>query len=91
MLQRKHLGRRHQRALPAGLDRTDERGERNGSLTGADVALEQALHRLIRVEVALNRLEGSRLGTGQLEGQRRHEMATRSTLTRFQNRKSEKK
>ena len=27
----------------------------------------------------------------QLEGQRRHEMATRSTLSRFQNRKSEKK
>lgn len=27
----------------------------------------------------------------QIEGQRRHEMATRSTLTRFQNRKSEKK
>ncbi|MFA7233205.1 MAG: hypothetical protein WC076_03750 [Terrimicrobiaceae bacterium] len=26
----------------------------------------------------------------QIEGQRRHEMATRSTLTRFQNRKSEK-
>lgn len=27
----------------------------------------------------------------QFEGQRRHEMATRSTLSRFQNRKSEKK
>jgi 3'-phosphoadenosine 5'-phosphosulfate sulfotransferase (PAPS reductase)/FAD synthetase len=27
----------------------------------------------------------------QVEGQRRHEMATRSTLSRFQNRKSEKK
>jgi len=29
--------------------------------------------------------------TAQFEGQRRHEMATRSTLSRFQNRKSEKK
>jgi len=29
--------------------------------------------------------------SAQREGQRRHEMATRSTLNRFQNRKSEKK
>ncbi len=36
--------------------------------------------------------DGSKVDrAAQFEGQRRHEMATRSTLSRFQNRKSEKK
>ena len=39
------LGRRHQRALPAGVDRA-RRGERGDDrLAGADVALQQAVHR----------------------------------------------
>ena len=39
------LGRCHQRALTAGLDRAQERVERDDGLAGADVALEQPLHR----------------------------------------------
>ena len=49
------LRRRHQRALPARLDRPQQRVERDDGLAGADVALQQALHRrrLRQVEVDL--------------------------------------
>ena len=40
-----HLGRRHHRALPVGLDGPKERRERNDGLARADVALQQTLHR----------------------------------------------
>ena len=39
------LGRRHQRSLPAVLDRTQECVERDDGLARADVALQQPLHR----------------------------------------------
>ena len=48
------LGRRHQRALPAVLDRTQERVERNDGLARADVALQQALHRRGSREIAVD-------------------------------------
>src|SRR5207247_7990050 len=37
------LGRGHERAFPAGLDRAQKRGERDDGLAGADLSLEQAL------------------------------------------------
>ena len=46
------FGRRHQRSLPAGLDRAQECVERDDRLAGADVALQQALHRHRLREVA---------------------------------------
>ena len=39
------LGRRHQRALLAGLDRAQEGVERDDGLAGADLALQKPLHR----------------------------------------------
>src|SRR5829696_4455926 len=39
------LRRRHERALPPRLDRAQKRVERDDGLPGADVALQQALHR----------------------------------------------
>ena len=45
MLLRERLGRRHQRVLPSVLDRTQQRVQRDDGLAGADVALQQPLHR----------------------------------------------
>ena len=39
------LGRRHQRALASVLDRAQQRVQRDDGLAGADVALQQPLHR----------------------------------------------
>ena len=65
------LRRRHQRALPARLDRAQERVERDDRLPGADVALEQPLHRHAsgrgRASISRDRLL---LVLGELERQR---------------------
>ena len=45
------LGRRHQRALPPVLDGAQERVERDDRLAGADVALQQPLHRRRALEI----------------------------------------
>src|SRR5262249_25905531 len=47
------LGRGHERALATGLDGAEQRVERDHGLAGADVALEQALHRERAREVVL--------------------------------------
>ncbi len=47
-----HLGRRHERALVAALHRDQQRRERDHRLAGADVALEQAVHRRGPAEIA---------------------------------------
>ena len=49
-----HLGRRHQRALPSRLDGAQQRRERDDGLAGADVALEQPLHRRRPRQVAVD-------------------------------------
>ena len=64
------LGRRHQRALAARLDRAQERVERDDRLAGADVALEQALHRRRAREVGVDLGDRLLLVLGQLERQR---------------------
>ena len=63
------LGRRHQRALPARLHRPQQRVERDHGLAGADVALQEPLHRrrLRQVEVDLG--DRPLLVLGQLERQ----------------------
>ncbi len=48
------LGRRHERALPAVLDRAEERVERDDGLARADVALQKPLHRRRAREVAVD-------------------------------------
>ena len=70
VLEREHLGRRHQRALAALLDGADERGERDDGLARADIALEQPLHRLLRIEVAVDRVERTLLRARERERKR---------------------
>ena len=48
------LGRRHQRALPPGLDRAQQRVERDHRLARADVALQQPPHRDAAGEVGVD-------------------------------------
>ncbi len=64
------LGRRHQRALAARLDRAQERVERDDRLARADVALEQALHRRRAREVGVDLCDRLLLVLGQLERER---------------------
>ena len=67
MLLGKRLGRRHQRALLAGLDRAQQRIERDDGLPGADLALEQALHRRRLGEIGVDLLDRPLLVGRQLE------------------------
>jgi hypothetical protein len=75
----RRLCRHHQRALPAALDRAEERVERDHRLPGADVALEQPPHRLRAREVAVDLGDGRLLVGREREPERgavpRHERA----------------
>ena len=64
-----HLGRRHQRALPARLDGAQQRRERDDGLAGADVALEQPLHRGRPRQIAVDLGDRLLLGIGERERQ----------------------
>ena len=61
------LGRRHQRALPAGLDGPQQRRERDDGLPRADVALQQPLHRRRAREVAVDLGDRPLLRLGERE------------------------
>ena len=69
MLLREGLGRRHERSLAAGLDRPQERVERDDGLPRADVALEEPLHRLRVAEIPADLPDRGHLLRGELEGQ----------------------
>ena len=76
------LGRRHQRAREAGLDRAQQRVERDDGLAGADVALEQPLHRRLAGQVAVDLgdrllLVGRQLEREQLAGSARPDRPAR--------------
>ena len=81
MLLGERLGRRHQRPLATGLDRAQERVERDRRLSRADVALEQPLHRRVTGEIAVDLGDRVLLVLGQRERQHlpvaRHELAGR--------------
>ena len=62
-----HLGRRHQRALPSRLDGPQQRRERDDGLAGADVALEQPLHRGRARQIAVDLGDRLLLGIGERE------------------------
>ena len=64
------LGRRHQRALAAVLDRAQDRVERDDRLAGADVALQEPLHRHRALEVGVDLAHGLLLVRRQRERQR---------------------
>ena len=71
MLLRERLGRRHQRALTPGLDGPKKGVERDRGLAGADVPLEQPLHRSRLRQVGVDLRDGALLILGQRERQRR--------------------
>ena len=62
---------RHQRPLASRLDRAQQRVERDDRLPGADVALEEALHRGRPAEVAVDLADRPLLVRGERERQRR--------------------
>ena len=69
VLVRQNLGRRHERDLQAVLHR-DERGEqRDDRLAGADVALQQPVHRLRPLHVGDDLAQRRLLSVGELERQ----------------------
>ena len=69
MLSREDLGRREQRRLRARLDRDEHRERRDERLARADIALQQAQHRLRLGEIALYFAHGTRLRAGEIIGQ----------------------
>ena len=51
VLRGEHLGRREQRRLPAGVDHLQHRAQRDHGLAGADLALQQPVHRVVAGQV----------------------------------------
>jgi hypothetical protein len=82
VLLRQDLRRRHQRPLVAVLHRAEEREERHHGLTGAHVALEQAVHAPGRPHVVADLPQDAALGAGQREGERLVEGADERLLPR---------
>ena len=64
-----HLGGREQRRLGTGVDDPQHRPQRHQRLAGADLALEQPVHRVRLGQVALELLADLHLARGQREGQ----------------------
>ena len=74
VLRRQDLGRRHQRALKAGVDTTCGCQRSDHRLAGADVALQQPMHRNRSFQVARDLFADTLLRTGQCERQDRHQL-----------------
>ena len=64
-----HLGRREEGGLAAGVDHPQHRPERHEGLAGADLALEQTVHRVRLGQVVLDLGPDVALALGQLERQ----------------------
>jgi len=69
MLAREDVGRCHQRALRAGLDRAQQRQESDDRLSRPHVTLQKPQHALRRRQVGLNFSDDSKLCVRQREGQ----------------------
>ena len=68
VLAREKLGRRHQRALRAGLDRTGKSKQSHHCLAAADIALQQAEHAVRACEVGVDLPERAGLRAREFEG-----------------------
>ena len=62
-----HLGRGEQRCLAAGVDHLEHRAERDDRLAGADLALQQPVHRVALAELGGDLLPHAALAVGQGE------------------------
>ena len=65
-----HLGGGEQRGLAAGVDHLGHGAQRDDGLAGADLALQEAVHRLVAVELGGELLPHLALALGELERQR---------------------
>ena len=70
MLLGEHLGRRHQRSLVPALHGGEQGGDGDDRLAGADVALQQPVHRVGSRQVGVDLADHPLLGGGQREAQR---------------------
>ncbi len=70
-----NFGRRHERDLPAGLDRLQRGERRDDRLAAADVALQQSLHRHRALEVVADLPPDALLRAGELERDARQQCA----------------
>jgi hypothetical protein len=68
MLFGQYLGRRHESGLPPRLDRPTRRKRRDDGLATADIALQQSLHRIRRLQIAIELGHDALLRAGQRKG-----------------------
>ena len=83
------LGRRHQRALPAGVDGGAGRQRRDHRLAAAHVALQQAVHGLRGAQVARNFFAHAALRAGQRKRQRGQQLIEQAAAHRRQHRRAQ--
>ena len=69
MLLGQDLRRRHERSLEAGFHREQHRRDRDDGFAGANIALEQAVHRALRREIAAQLVDHAHLRIRQIERQ----------------------
>ena len=64
-----HLGRGQQGGLSPGVDDLEHRAQRDHGLAGADLALEEPVHRVVAAELLGDEVADLALATGELERQ----------------------
>ena len=69
MLLGEHLRRSHQHRLTARADRLQHRRQRDHGFSGADLALQQALHRIVASHIGADVVDDLPLPSGQRERQ----------------------
>jgi hypothetical protein len=69
VLHGEHLGGRQQRRLPAGVDGLQHRPQRHHGLAGADLPLQQPVHRVLARQLGAELLPHGALTGGEGEGQ----------------------
>ena len=86
MLLGEDLGRRHERDLQPVLHRDQRREQRDDRLSRADVALQQAVHRMRLLQVVDDFLQRLLLAVGQLERQHRARRIANAIVDRHRDR-----
>jgi hypothetical protein len=85
------LGGRHQRALPAGVDGARGRQRRHHRLAGADIALQQPVHRVRARQVGVDLGADAALRRGEREGQRGQQLRMQAVGARGQHRRAQQR
>jgi hypothetical protein len=80
MLLRQNLCRRHQRRLRSGLDGEQHCCDSHDRFPGANVALQQTVHRRCHLQIVLHFVEDPLLRTGKGKRKRRDELFRQQTV-----------